>query len=102
MQITLTWQTISTAAGVLGGFLALCAAVAGLVRWFDKHKQRDKDIKELHDKHDADMAAVKQELSLIVEGLLACLKGLQEQGCNGPVTAAVTKLETHLNAKAHE
>lgn len=102
MQITLTWQTIITAAGVLGAVAALWAAVAGLVRWVDKQKKQDADIKALHDKHDADMAAVKQELSLIVEGQLACLRGLQEQGCNGPVTKAADKIEEHINKKAHE
>ena len=35
-------------------------------------------------------------------GVLACLKGLKEQGCNGPVTAAINKIETHLNQRAHE
>ena len=102
MQITLTWQTLITAGAVLGAVLALVAAFAGLVRWVDKQKKQDDDIKELHAKHDADMASVKQELSLIVDGQLACLKGLQEQGCNGPVTAAIGKIETHLNKKAHE
>ena len=32
----------------------------------------------------------------------ACLKGLQEQGCNGPVTEAVNRIEEYLNKKAHE
>ncbi len=38
----------------------------------------------------------------ICYGVLACLKGLKEQGCNGPVTAALDKLEKHLNQAAHE
>ena len=102
MQITLTWQTLITAAGVLAAVLSIAAAFAALVRWLDKQKKQDGDIKALQNKHDADMAAMKQELSLIIEGQLACLKGLQEQGCNGPVTKAVDKLEAHLNKKAHE
>ena len=102
MEITLSADTVIKAAGFLASATALWAAVAALVRWVDKQKKQDKDIKDLHDKHDADMAAVKQELSLIVEGQLACLKGLQEQGCNGPVTKAIDKLETHLNERAHE
>lgn len=102
MQITLTWQTVITAAAVLGAATALVAAFAGLVRWMDKHKARDKDIQELRNTHESDISAVKKELALIIEGQLACLKGLQEQGCNGPVTAAVNKIEMHLNKKAHE
>ena len=34
-------------------------------------------------------------------GILACLKGLKEQGCNGPVTEALHTLEKHLNQSAH-
>lgn len=102
MQITLSLQTLIFAASVVAAAVALAAAVAGIVRWFDKHKKRDKDIEALRATHESDMAAVKKELALIVEGQLACLKGLQEQGCNGPVTAAVNKIEKHLNEKAHE
>ena len=39
--------------------------------------------------------------TLIVYALLACLKGLQEQGCDGSVTEAIAKIEKHLNVKAH-
>lgn len=102
MHITLTWQTIITAAAVIAAVVAIAANFAKIVRWADKQKKQDDDIKELHDKHDADMASVKQELALIVDSQLACLKGLQEQGCNGPVTAAINKIETHLNQRAHE
>jgi len=48
------------------------------------------------------LAAIWQEQTLICYGVLACLKGLKEQGCNGPVTAALDKLEKHLNQAAHE
>ncbi|MBE6692662.1 MAG: branched-chain amino acid ABC transporter permease, partial [Ruminococcaceae bacterium] len=34
--------------------------------------------------------------------LLACLKGLAAQGCNGPVSEAIDKIEKHINKKAHE
>lgn len=102
MEITLGVDTIIKAAGFLAAATALIVFFAKGVRWYDRQKKQDADIEELHDKHDADMAAVKQELSLLVEGQLACLKGLQEQGCNGPVTKAIDKLENHLNAKAHE
>ena len=41
----------------------------------------------------------RRQTKLINE--LACLKGLKEQGCNGPVTEALNKLEKHLNQAAH-
>lgn len=43
-----------------------------------------------------------EEQTLIIYGLLACLKGLKEQGCDGPVTIAINKIEKHINQKAHE
>lgn len=102
MQITLTWQTLITAAGVIGAVVALVAYFAKIVRWVDKQKKQDDDIKTLRDTHMGDMEHMKEEQTLIVYGLLACLKGLKEQGCNGPVTEAIAKIEKHLNKRAHE
>ena len=102
MTITLTWQTIITAAAVLGAAAAIVAYFAKIVRWVDKQKKQDNDIKALRDTHMSDMAHMKEEQTLIVYGLLACLKGLKEQGCNGPVTEAIDKMEKHLNKRAHE
>ena len=102
MQITLTWQTIITAAAFVGAVVALVAYFAKIVRWVDKQKSQDEDIKSLRDTHSSDMEHMKEEQTLIVYGLLACLKGLKEQGCNGPVTEAIDKIEKHLNKRAHE
>ncbi len=74
-----------TAAGVLAG------AVVTLVRWVDHQKEQDIDIE-----------ALKEEQCLLSYGVLACLKGLKELGCNGPVTEAIDKIEKHLNQKAHD
>lgn len=71
-----------------------------------------REIKELRDHHEEDMKklrnetndavkSIQEEQTLIVYGLLACLKGLGEQGCNGPVTEAIDKIEKHINQKAH-
>ena len=102
MDITLTWQTVITAAAVVGAVVALITYFAKLVRWVDKQKKQDAEIQELKTHHETDVAAMKDEQTLIVYGLLACLKGLKEQGCNGPVTEAIHKLEKYLNCKAHK
>lgn len=102
MQVTLTLQTIITAAAVLGATTALVVAFAKLVRWVDAQKKQSVDIEKLKATHNADMDIVKQELALLVEGVLACLQGHREQGCNGPVTKGIEKLENYLNQKAHE
>ena len=102
MQITLTWQSIITAGAVIGALIALVTYFSKVVRWVDNQGKQDKEIKELRYHHEEDMASIKKEQTLIVYGVLACLKGLSEQGCNGPVTEAIGKIEKHLNEKAHE
>ena len=101
MQITLTWQSIITAAAVLSAAGALIGVLVKAVRWMDRQKKQDSDIQALRETHVTDMISMKQEQTLIVYGLLACLKGLKEQGCNGPVTEAINKIEKHLNQMAH-
>ncbi len=91
MTLNLSWGTILTAAAVLGAVGAIAAYLARAVRWMDRQKKQDVEI-----------ASTKKEQQLIVYGLLACLKGLKEQGCNGPVTEAINKIEKHLNIRAHE
>lgn len=90
MQVTLTWQTLLTAAAVVGAFVGLVAYLRKLFGWFERQERQDKEINDM-----------KEEQALLVEGMLACLKGLHEQGANGPVTEAIAKIETHLNNKAH-
>lgn len=102
MQITLTWQTIITAAAVMAAVIAIITNFAKVVRWMDKQKKQDTDIQALRATHISDMDAIKEEQTLLVYGILACLKGLKEQGCNGPVTEAINKIEKHLNQKAHQ
>ena len=102
MQITLTWQTIITAGAVVAALVALGTYVFKVVRWFDKQKKQDNDIKEIRQHHEDDMKTIRKEQTLLVYGVLACLKGLKEQGCNGPVTEAINKIEKHLNEKAHQ
>lgn len=113
MTITLTWQTVITAGSVITATILLTQKIAGGVRWFDKQEKQTTDIETLRAKHDREMEemrkAVSRELqgifdeqTLLTYGILACLKGLKEQGCNGPVTEAVNKIEKYLNNKAHE
>nr|DAW56837.1 MAG TPA: hypothetical protein [Caudoviricetes sp.] len=84
MDLTALAATI-TALGVVFG------AIFAVHKWFLKQEKQDADIK-----------AIKEEQTVLTQGVLACLQGLHEQGCNGPVTAAIDKLETHLNKQAHK
>ena len=49
----------------------------------------------------SEMQDDKEERIIILQGLLACLKGLQEQGCDGAVTKSIEQIETYLMKKSH-
>lgn len=113
MMVELTPQTVVTAGAVVTAALLLFRRFAGGVRWFDRQERQSVDIESLKRKHEDDIEALKQVLAedmqginreqqLLTYGVLACLKGLREKGCNGPVTEAIHKIEKYLNAKAHE
>lgn len=113
MTITLSPETIITAGAVVTAAVLLVQRFARSVRWFDRQEKQTTDIEALREKHEADMRAIKEavaadmhginaEQTLLTYGVLACLKGLKEQGCNGPVTEAINKIEKYLNQKAHE
>lgn len=90
MQITLTWQSLLTSAAIVGAIVAIINYIRKLFGWFDKQDRQENQIK-----------SIQIEQQILTEGILACLKGLSEQGCDGPVTAAITKIENHLNEQAH-
>lgn len=102
MDITITWQSVITAAAFVAAVIALVTYFSKVVRWVDKQSKQDEEIKQLKQHHEEDIAAIKQEQTLLVYGILACLKGLKEQGCNGPVTEAIKRYEKYLNEKAHK
>ena len=41
----------------------------------------------------------KKESKILLRAQLACLKGLKEQGCNGPVTESIAEIEKYLIEK---
>lgn len=90
IQIVLTWQSVLGAAAIIGAVVAIIGYLKKLFGWFERQEMQEKELK-----------AIQDEQAILTEGILACLKGLHEQGANGPVTEAITKIENHLNEKAH-
>lgn len=90
-EFTINTDTVITIAAVLSAIVAIFGAIFAVYRWYLRQNKQDEDIK-----------ALKAEQSILTVGVLACLKGLKEQGCNGPVTEAIQKIESHLNDRAHE
>ena len=64
-------------------------------------QHHDDDIRQISTAHEESMKTIQEELTLLVYGQLACLKGLAEQGCDGPVTTSIDKIEKHINKRAH-
>lgn len=89
--MTITAQTIITAAAVL-------AAIVAIFKYYNKVYDLVKHQKD----QDGDIKTIKKEQTLIIYGVLACLKGMHEQGANGPVTEAIDKIEKHINLAAHD
>lgn len=84
-QIIITIASVITALGIILG------VVFAVYRWYLKNEKQDDSIKD-----------IKEEQTILTKGVLACLKGLKEQGCNGPVTHAIEEIEEHINQKAHK
>ena len=89
--MTITTETIITIAAVITALGVIFGAIFAVYRWYLKQNKQDDDIKE-----------IKTEQSILTQGVLACLKGLKEQGCDGPVTEAINQIEKHLNKQAHK
>lgn len=64
-------------------------------------KRIDK-IEEATNKQENDIKDSKEERLLLMQGLLACLKGLKEKGCNGPVTQGIKDIEEYITKKSHK
>ena len=84
-------QLILLIASVITAFGVIFGAVFSFHNWILKREKNDTDIK-----------AIKEEQSILTRGVLACLKGLKEQGCNGPVTEAIQDIEEYVNKQAHK
>lgn len=71
----------------------------------DKIEKNTKDIEELKNEVGvlkSEIKDSKEERLILVNGVLACLKGLKEQGCNGPVTEGIHQIEEYLMKKSHD
>lgn len=90
MEVTISASTVIQFAALLGALGSIVSVIVWCVKFVGRQK-----------KQDAELAATRQELTVLCYGMLACLKGLQEIGCNGPVTEARNRLEKHLNKAAH-
>lgn len=83
-------ETIISIAALISALTVIFSLIFTLHNWYLKNEKQDKAIKY-----------IKEEQTILTNGVLACLKGLKEQGCNGPVTEAINQIEDHINKQAH-
>lgn len=83
-------EIIVIIASVITALGTIIGCFTTIHKWVLKQNKQDEDIK-----------SIKEEQKILTTGVLACLKGLKEQGCDGPVTLAITEIENHLNKEAH-
>ena len=90
-SVTVSADTIITIAAVIGALGVIFGVVFAVYRWYLKQEKQDKDI-----------AHIKDEDTLIVFALSACLDGLQQLGANHTVPIAKDKLDKYINQQAHK
>lgn len=73
-------DTINNLAKLVGSLAVLCGVVVAAYKYID----------------------IQEEQTLLCHGIKACLQGLAEKGCDGPVHEALDKLDKHLNKKANK
>ena len=84
-------EVIIIIASVITALGTIVACFTTIHKWILRQSKQDEDIK-----------SIKEEQKVLTTGVLACLKGLKEQGCDGPVTEAICSIENHLNKEAHK
>lgn len=89
----------------IGGFFI------GIGKWYkktftDKFKTIDErldDLEKRTNQQEKEIKDSKEERLVMINGLLACLKGLHNDlNCNGPVTKGIADIENYLINKSHE
>lgn len=95
-------NTIVSIAGLIGALAVIAGALIAVYKFSQRPKELQARIARMEKVHEEDIRKINEEQCLNTYGLLACLKGLKEQGCNGPVTEAINKIEKHLNKQAHD
>lgn len=102
----ITLGQIGAGVALIFGIIKFIEYIYNLLRksTLDKIDKNTKEIEELKAEVGilkSEMQDDKEERTIILRGLLACLKGLQEQGCDGAVTESISNIEDYLMKKSH-
>ena len=89
--------TLGEIKAIIGTITVIGAFFIAIFKWYtnnihDKLNDYNKRITSLEKESNVN----KEQNTILLKGQLACLKGLKEQGCNGPVTQSINEIETYL------
>lgn len=101
--------TINDIVGALAILTAIVTPVVAIYKIYkktilDRFEKLEKKIDESENnikKLKSENEITKKESILLIESVQACLKGLKEQGCNGPVTEAIKNIDDYLLHASH-
>lgn len=92
---------VSLIAGWVGAAGVIVAPVICIWRFIDKTMRRMDKLELQVAANIEEVRESKTEMLILLKGQLACLKGLKEQGCNGPVTQSIKEMEDYILQKSH-
>lgn len=92
--------------GQIGQAIALITTISAIFfavfKWYKNKSDKLDSLEQRIIVLEKDSKNNKQENLILLKGQLACLKGLKEQGCNGPVTQSINEIENYLLNKSHD
>jgi hypothetical protein len=102
--------TIGQIVAVIGTLTALASFFFGIYKFLKKvvldkieaNKQEIEKLKEDMKLVKEDIEDSKEERLILLKGQLACLKGLKELKCDGPVTQGIKDIEEYMMRKSHD
>ena len=95
-------ETIIELSKIVGALGVLLGVVIAFVKWIAKQEKQSIDIENLKASHDEDLKSVQEELCVVNYAVLASLDVLMQKGYGGNVKEAHSKLQKHINNKAHK
>lgn len=90
-EITVSAGSILALASLVAAVVTIFGVIFAVYRWYLRQNKQDVDIRQM-----------KEENTLIVYALSACLDGLEQLGANHTVSTAKDKLDNYINKQAHK
>ena len=100
--ILVNGDNIIKAAAVVTAFSVLVGVIVKVTKYFTSRTIRIETLEQRTDEIEKGVKLDRQENELLMEGILACLDGLEQQGCNHTVPLTKEKISKYINERAHK